>query len=416
MILRSLKLSNWRQFENVDIAFHPRLTILTGANGAGKTTLLSIIGQLYGWTSIFVSTRRSAKSGILSYFSGLWRSITDSQAPSQSTAIGNIQFQNGHTAQIAIPGGNGAVFQVQILNPQPISGLNIPSHRPIYNHQPVNSIPTAPKTKNELFSQYHGVVRSRYFNQISNIGPSHSLKEALISLAMFGIGNEVVEGNPAAKKLYEDFEAILRIVLPASMGFKQFAIRMPEVNFLTESGEFSLDAVSGGTASIIDITWQIFTFAPDDGPFVVTFDEPENHLHPELQARLLPNLIRAFPNAQFIIATHNPLIISSEPDSSIFALSYNEDRRVVSQVLDLTDKAGSANDILTNVLGLPYTMPIWAATRLEGVIETFRAKAITSDSVIELRAQLESLGLSTWLPSTLADIIQASEPLDEPQA
>lgn len=32
----NIKISNWRQFENIDINFDEHLTILTGANGAGK--------------------------------------------------------------------------------------------------------------------------------------------------------------------------------------------------------------------------------------------------------------------------------------------------------------------------------------------------------------------------------------------
>ncbi|MFC3243974.1 AAA family ATPase [Gordonia humi] len=31
-----IQISNWRQFRNVDVKFHNRLTVLTGANGSGK--------------------------------------------------------------------------------------------------------------------------------------------------------------------------------------------------------------------------------------------------------------------------------------------------------------------------------------------------------------------------------------------
>lgn len=57
---------------------------------------------------------------------------------------------------------------------------------------------------------------------------------------------------------------------------------------------------------IIDITWQLYMFADTSESFVAIIDEPENHLHPELQRNFLGNLIKAFPNVQFIVATHNP--------------------------------------------------------------------------------------------------------------
>ena len=39
-------------------------------------------------------------------------------------------------------------------------------------------------------------------------------------------------------------------------------------------------------------------FADTSESFVAIIDEPENHLHPELQRNFLGNLIKAFPNVQ----------------------------------------------------------------------------------------------------------------------
>ncbi len=75
MRFRRLKVTGWRQFKLVDVEFHPRLTVLTGANGAGKTTLLGLLGQHFGWPARLVSTPRASgpeRSPALSYFSDLW--------------------------------------------------------------------------------------------------------------------------------------------------------------------------------------------------------------------------------------------------------------------------------------------------------------------------------------------------------
>lgn len=58
--------------------------------------------------------------------------------------------------------------------------------------------------------------------------------------------------------------------------------------------------------------------------FVVTFDEPENHLHPALQRTLLPTLSAAFPQVQFIVATHSPFMVSSMKDSAVYVLRYQD--------------------------------------------------------------------------------------------
>ncbi|MGQ7871561.1 AAA family ATPase [Bacillus sp. 1A] len=48
MIIKNLKIKNWNQFDNVDIDFHPKLTVLTGANGAGKSTILRMFSTQLG--------------------------------------------------------------------------------------------------------------------------------------------------------------------------------------------------------------------------------------------------------------------------------------------------------------------------------------------------------------------------------
>ncbi len=127
--------------------------------------------------------------------------------------------------------------------------------------------------------------------------------------------------------------------MPASLGFQGLSIEPPDVLVKTSAGTFSLDAVSGGIASVIDVAWQLSMFATSGKEFVVTFDEPENRLHPELQVRLLPGLIDAFPTAQFVVATHNPLVVSSSPDSQVIVLRYNGQHKVDSEELDFVEKA-----------------------------------------------------------------------------
>lgn len=57
---------------------------------------------------------------------------------------------------------------------------------------------------------------------------------------------------------------------------------------------------------------------------VVLIDEPEMHLHLELQERILPALVKMFPHVQFIVATHSPVVVSSIENAIVFDL---EDRK-----------------------------------------------------------------------------------------
>ena len=80
---KSLEVSKWRQFGWVEIEFHPRMTVITGANGAGKTTLLNILSQHFGWTQRFVGTPRIDRRGARRYYSGVTTESSSSDVNSR---------------------------------------------------------------------------------------------------------------------------------------------------------------------------------------------------------------------------------------------------------------------------------------------------------------------------------------------
>ena len=135
-------------------------------------------------------------------------------------------------------------------------------------------------------------------------------------------------------------------------------------------------------------------------------DEPENHLHPELQRTFLGNLIKAFPNVQFIIATHNPFMITAEKDSNVYVLNYDENNKVSSLKLDYINRAGSSNAILREVLGIDSSMPIWAEKTLDEIIRKYSQIALTSDSLTSLKQELAEIGLDNHIPDTIARVVE----------
>lgn len=59
----------------------------------------------------------------------------------------------------------------------------------------------------------------------------------------------------------------------------------------------------------------------------VIIDEIDEHLHPELQVRILKALHETFPKIQFIVSTHAPLVMSSvenTPENVVYKLEYND--------------------------------------------------------------------------------------------
>ena len=389
-----LEVEGWRQFGSVKIEFHPRATIITGANGSGKTTLLSILSQHFGWVPAFIGTLRIDRRGAQRYFSGF---ISDDAEG--DVDVGKLSYDDGAVASLQVP-TEGASFQMAIRGSQAVPGIYITSHRPVYTYQSVNEISTRVEAGQQLFSQYLNTIRQFYQPNARIQSPSYRLKAALISLAIFGYGNQVVAPNDEARATFEGFSEILSRVLPPALNFRGIVIRMPEVILETGIGEFSLDAASGGIAALMDVAWQIYMRSRSDGTFTVLIDEPENHLHPSLQRSVLPGLLSAFPQAQFIVSTHNPFVVTSVRDSNVIVLDFI-DGRVRSTKLQDVDRSATANKILADVLGVPFPVPLWVEQEVDRIVNSVRDKDLTTELLSTLRARLNSIGLGHLFPEVI---------------
>jgi predicted ATP-binding protein involved in virulence len=142
-------------------------------------------------------------------------------------------------------------------------------------------------------------------------------------------------------------------------------------------------------------------YGVDIESYTVTIDEPENHLHPSMQRELLPNLFKAFPRVQFIVATHSPFVATSSPQAKVYALVYSDQQRVRSQLLETADLTGTANRTLREILGVPLSVPVWVEQRLLEIIERYRSGPATAERLEELRKELKHSNLQLFLPEAI---------------
>lgn len=411
MDFRNLKVSGWRQFDAINIDFHPRLTILAGANGAGKSTLLRILSQHFGYSYSLLATPTITRTGVLSYFTGLF--ARERSQPDRQNVLGSITYSNDVTSSLAVPQSGQVSYNVQITRPQQVPGLFINSHRPVSSYQAIASIPTNAISVEQAYQSYSQEVINKYNNSYSQFSPIYRIKEAIISMATFGPGNRNVQRNAELEKTYDEFKAMLGKVLPATIGFQDISIRIPDIVIVTKTGEFVLDASSGGLMALIDMAWQMFLFSRGKSSFVAVIDEPENHLHPSMQRLIIGNLLDAFPKAQLVVATHSPFVVSSVRDSSVYVLRYKDgeqaegpSRLVYSEKLDNVNKAGTASEILRSVLGVPVTLPLWAENQIESVVQEFDITTLDTQTIAQLRARLEQMGLGDYYSDALGRMAQ----------
>ncbi len=394
LTFKSIRLFNWRQFESVDIHFDTQVTVLTGQNSSGKTTILNILGKHFGWNINFIATPYISKKRRKKFWSDISSSRkSEFESDNENKVdVGSIEYSNDVTCILTTPEYVKSQYQLQFQNQQGVVGLHIPSHRPAISYQQISQIPTDPQTVQQHYQEFQQLLFQTY-GSANTRNPGIILKKSLVSLALFGYGSEVVVPNQEYRDLFISFQGILRKILPMDLGFERLEIRMPDVVLITKSGEFSLDAMSGGINDILSMAWQIHMYGADKESCTVIIDEPENHLHPSMQRSILPSFAKAFPNYKFIIATHSPFIVSSMREARVYGLLYGKDNKVSSFELKEADLSVTTNKILREILDVPSTLPIWMEEKIRTIITSLN-QFEGEEKAKKLYEELDKLGLT----------------------
>ena len=125
---------------------------------------------------------------------------------------------------------------------------------------------------------------------------------------------------------YEAFKEIVGITMMVMSELEQapkiyYSRQFRDIVYQEDHLPLPISYLSAGYQSLLwivmDIAFRIALLNPHYGsdmrftPGVVLIDELDMHLHPKWQWNVLSALEETFPNIQFIIATHSPILISS---------------------------------------------------------------------------------------------------------
>lgn len=147
-------------------------------------------------------------------------------------------------------------------------------------------------------------------------------------------------------------------------------------------GEKSLMALVGDIARRLAIMNPALE-NPLQGQGVVLIDEVDLHLHPKWQRHLIHQLTATFPNCQFILTTHSPLVISDTKDVLCYVLDDGE----------LEERNGlyglDANQVLLSVMDTDVRNSEVQA-RLDRLLELLQDKKLKDAKALfeELAAEL----------------------------
>lgn len=164
--------------------------------------------------------------------------------------------------------------------------------------------------------------------------------------ATFGQGRELQQVAKAIERFIPEYTNI-RVT------------RIPKPHMLVNKNgtTFRLDQLSDGEKNMIamigDIARRLSISNPDleeplHGYGIILIDEIDLHLHPLWQRTIITNLVKVFPNCQFIITTHSPQVISHVKAEHIFLLTQKNNRMQISKAIESYGQ--STNRLLEDIL------------------------------------------------------------------
>lgn len=352
MKIKSLHLRGIGQFEELDLRFAPYAekmfnnTLIIGSNGAGKSTILESVAIGFSW---FVSRIRSEKGA--------------------GTAINELKINNafasGHIRIIVEDDNEEFEWTVskakrgkKAERPTRLEGLNrlVNQYKDQYSfddklsfplllfydaNRGVLDIPLKIRGKHtfEQLDGYdnslRGIVDYRRFFEWYREREDVENEKKIRVFEKINKGDNLEE---VLKQMSKVFDTQLLAVKKALESFlpelKNFRVqRKPRLHMAVDKNgkPLNVEQLSQGEkltmALVGDIARRLAIMNPAmenplQGSGIVLIDEAELHLHPKWQRTLVGSLKDTFPNIQFVITTHSPLLISDEKNLLCYSLDY----------------------------------------------------------------------------------------------
>lgn len=123
---------------------------------------------------------------------------------------------------------------------------------------------------------------------------------------------------------------------------------------------------------------------------LVLIDEIELHLHPEWQQRVLPDLMRTFPNVQFVVSTHSPQVLTTVRPEQIVELGW-QDGHIVAGAAPTPTYGAEADYVLSALMNVDKRPPNSFARKFREYMRLIDDGKGESDKARNLRQTLEEL-------------------------
>lgn len=413
MILKTLRLKNFRRFENLSIDFHEQLTVIVARNGQGKTTVLDAATVALG---TFVGAFDLGKN----------RGIDRSDAHYVRTT-GRLSNEQHYPVEVGADFSEpnmtilrqlmGAKNKTTIKDASTLTeyGKHLQVLMRELSDDPLPVI--AYYGTGRLWKAHKDMSRKAVLSESRSMGYEDCLSSASsfiqvqqwMAKATLGVWQQEKISGYEHSTLPAQLENIQQTVnsllaeeewdnFHYSSQHEELAMSHPDHGILPVS--LLSDGVRAMISLAVDLAWRCTKLNPQFGreasvksPGIVMIDEVDMHLHPQWQQRVIASLRRAFPNIQFIVTTHSPQVLSTVHRENIRLLGTNEaGQMTVSE--PLADSYGEpSNDVLQAIMHVDPQPPVPEKAQLERLTElvdqgVFETSEEAQDLLISLKQSL----------------------------
>lgn len=365
--LNTLRVTNFRCFEEFELELDERMTILHADNGGGKTSVLAALAVgMGGWFSDLGVAKRHIAARDVRFVDRLVHGRVErfEHYPVTVVCEGAVTGKPVTWARsLGRSGGSTTTKELAGLTKR-VQTLVQKLGRSAEVSLPVLALYGTQR----LFRQVRETQgkqpeqANRFYGYLDCLNPASNEKQLLqwlyhAAMAEFQQGARLPQ-----------FDAVRRAVLVALSG------DFVDLIYDAQRGEPCLvradgmsvpwDRLSDGYHTFIgmiaDIGWRAALLNPHlgaDAPTgvegLIVIDEIDLHLHPTWQRRVLADLMRAFPRLQFVVTTHSPQVIGSAKREWLRGIRPGATRAEVNVPIEGRD----SNSILADVMGTPSRDP-----------------------------------------------------------
>ena len=193
-------------------------------------------------------------------------------------------------------------------------------------------------------------------------------------------------------KWFHNFDEQLKLLTEEKTAQLEFDPNKLQISIRqNDRQQYTFQQLSSGYSAIFNIYAALLVrvryldITPDQLKGVALIDEIDAHLHLSLQRKILPFLVKSFPNVQFIVTTHSPFVITSIEDVIIYDISKRE------QIENLSSYSYEA--VAEGLLGVDPASDVLQAKikELASIIENQKVTAKLKDLSNDLNAVYDKL-------------------------